>query len=240
MLIVETERTNLTSMKNVEHLNYSINEHMKRIKESLDGKKILQLFQVMAEHSVKYAGMSYMNNKTMASKLGVDVRTIQRYTKKLEQLHVFLKIPTRRKKNKGQTSNTYVILPVLKRACHGGCHPLNPSLNPLKQESNIINSNPSENKIIQYIHNRVHDSIKQGTKIEYLSSYIDRIFRSLERKAIYAENMRVMKLQEQREEESRRLAEELGITKKLDAPFYNWLETKNTSNSKELDELGIY
>jgi hypothetical protein len=111
---------------------------------------------------------------------------------------------------------------------------LNPSLNPLKQESNIISSNPSENKIIQYVTNRVNDSIKQGTKIESLSSYIDRVVRSLERKAIYAEKIRVMKLQKQRENEA-------GIIKESHAiPFYNWLKDKNISNSNELDEMGVY
>lgn len=225
MIIAETERKNLTSMVDVEHLNYSINEHMKRIKENLDGEKIMRLFQIMAEHSVKHAGMSFMNNKTMASKLEVSVRTIQRYTKKLESLKVLLKIPTIRKKNNSQTSNTYVILPVLKRACHGGCHTLNPSLNLLKQESNInINHSLENNKIVQYVVNRVQDSIKQGTKIQFLSSYIDRVVRSLEQQALYAENMRLMKLRKQQEQELSRLAEELGIKKsKKPIPFYNWL-----------------
>ena len=95
--------------------------------------KILQLFQVIAEHSIKHAGISFMNNRTMANKLDVSIRTIQRYTKKLEALHIMLKIPTIRKKNNSQTSNTYVILPVKKRLSLG-CHTLNPSLNPLKYE----------------------------------------------------------------------------------------------------------
>lgn len=221
MIIVENERVNLTSMKSVEHLNYSINEHMKRIKEQLDGEKILQLFQIMAEHSVKYAGMSFMNNKTLANKLDVSVRTIQRYTKKLESLKVLLKIPTRRKKNNSQTSNTYVILPVLKRACHGGCHALNPSLNLLKQESNNIYSNQSENenKLIQHIVYRVKDLI-----IKHPASYIDRIVRSIEQQALYAENQRQNKLNKQREEKSRRLAEELGLRTKSEPVFYNWLD----------------
>lgn len=235
MIIVETERKSLTSMVDTEHLNYSINVHMKRIKEHLDGEKIMQLFQIMGEHSVKHAGMSFMSNKTMASKLGVHVRTIQRYTKKLESLNVLLKIPTRRKKNNSWTSNTYVILPVItsvvdkliNKGCHEGCHDyMNPSLNPLKQESNNNISNPKYEKVVEYVVNRVNDSIKQGTKIKYLSSYIDRIVRSLEIQAIYDENMRLKQQQKQRQEESSRLAVELGIKKqyKLEDVYFDYLK----------------
>ncbi|KZM53251.1 hypothetical protein A3Q35_17355 [Aeribacillus pallidus] len=167
--ILENQRTNLTSMMNTEHLNYSINEHMKRIKESLDGEKIMQLFQVMAEHSIKYAGMSFMNNRTMAQKIGVSIRTIQRYTKKLEALKVILKIPTLRKKDNSQTSNTYVILPVLQKpyekGCHGGCHPLNPSLNPdLLSNNKDIHINVIENVDVKELDWR------------YTSSYVPKEF----------------------------------------------------------------
>jgi hypothetical protein len=37
--ILENQRTGLTSMINMKRLNYSINEHMKRIKEHLEGEK---------------------------------------------------------------------------------------------------------------------------------------------------------------------------------------------------------
>ena len=91
-----------------------------------------------------------------------------------------------------------------------------------KQESNNI-SNPSHNKIVQYVINRVQDSIKQGTKITFLSSYIDRIVHSLEQQALYAENMRLNKLRKQQEQELSRLAEKLGIKQARKPIFYDWL-----------------
>lgn len=222
MLIVETERQNLKSMKDLDHLNYSINQHLKRIKEHSDCKKILELFQLIGEHSVKYSGISFMRNKVMAKKLGVHVRTIQRYTKLFEDLHILLKVPTNRKNNRGQASNTYVILPVLKsvvsRVCHGVCHPFNPSFKPLKQESNNIDNHP-ESKVIEFVVNRINDSIKQGTTITALSSYVDRTVRSLERQAIFKESMRLAKQRKQREEEQQQPKE---YQRKV--PFYNWLE----------------
>jgi hypothetical protein len=246
--VVENQRNNLSSMKNIEHLNYSINEHFKRIKEHLDGEKILNLFQFMAEYSVIHSGVSYMNNKTMASKLGVSVRTVQRYTKKLESLKVLLKIPTMRKKNNSQTSNTYVILPVLKKACHGGCHTLNPSLNPLKQEKNIntavkeindLNDIQDENdkKLVRYVFNRIQDAKKTSKKeIEKLSSYVDTVVRSEMRKAKWFELMQLSKAKKEREPAEQPTSRPV--------PFYNWLDEpaeQQVKNKKaELDKLGIY
>lgn len=235
MIIVETERQNLKSMKDLDQLNYSINQHLKKIKEHSDCKKILELFQLIGEHSVKYSGISFMRNKIMAKKLGVHVRTIQRYTRLLEDLHILLKVPTNRKNNRGQASNTYVILPVLKsvatRICHGGCHPLDPSFKPLKQESNNISL--QENKIVEFVVNRVNDSIKKGKTITYLSSYINRIITSLEKQAIFAEAMRQDAARKQLEEEHRQELIKLGVIKEQPqqeeyqrkVPFYNWLES---------------
>ena len=94
-----------------------------------------------------------------------------------------------------------------------------------KQESNIIYSNPSHTKIVQFIINRVQDSIKKGTHIKYLSSYIDRTIRSLEKQSLYAENIRLAQAQRQKETELSNLAERIGIKKQNNSPiFYNWLD----------------
>lgn len=89
---------------------------------------------------------------------------------------------------------------------------------PKKQESN------SNNKIIQYVVNRVNDSINKGTRIKYLSSYIDRMVRSLEWQALYAENRRKQALKQQQQEESAKRFKELLGKKEEPIPFYNWLE----------------
>ena len=92
---------------------------------------------------------------------------------------------------------------------------------PLKQESN---NNISDNKIIQYVVNRVNDSIHKGTRIKYLSSYIDRMVRSLEWQALYAENRRQKAMRQQQQEKNAKVIREIvGITEKK-VPFYNWLE----------------
>lgn len=94
-----------------------------------------------------------------------------------------------------------------------------------KQERTIIYNNLLDNKVIEYVINRVQDSIKKGTKIKYLSAYIDRTVRSLENQSLYAENMRLTQAQHKQAKELSQLAEELGIKKQSTAPiFYNWLE----------------
>jgi hypothetical protein len=95
------------------------------------------------------------------------------------------------------------------------------SLPTLKQENNNI----SDHKIIQYISNRVRDSINKGTTIKYLSSYINKMVSSLEHQAVYEENRRLATLRKQQQEENSKFIQGLlGIKKPETVPFYNWLE----------------
>lgn len=247
--IVETERPKLKSMIDTDHLNYSINQHMNRIKEESGSPKIMKFFQLIGEYSVKHAGISFMNNKTMAKALGVHVRTIQRYTSFLEELRVMLKIPTNRKNNRGQTSNTYIILPVLKsvvsRVCHGVCHPFNPSFNPsLKQENNNykeiqLDDEKLEQKetLMKYAEYKINDIINKGIIVEHPSRYMEKFFKNEIRKAEYKEKLRAERQLQRQEQQPTKL------------PFYDWRNAsditahsvKNPDFDKNiLDELGVY
>jgi hypothetical protein len=89
----------------------------------------------------------------------------------------------------------------------------------LKQESNKYISN---SKIVQFVVNRVQDSINKGGTVQYLSSYIDKIVSSLEKQSLYAENNRIKAMNKQRKVESSSMYKEIfGDTK---PPIYNWLE----------------
>jgi hypothetical protein len=230
--IVETERIEFSSMKDTNHLNYSVSVHMETIKEWLEGEKIMKFFSTLSQYSVKYNGVSFMNNKTMAKLLDVSDRTIRRYTQQLEELNIIIKIPTRRKRNNGQTSNTIIIVPILpfakemenkkednemdknvdeygfQRGCPRGNPTNKHSFKPLKQERHYYKANqeksenPPEEKINQYIANRVKDAIKKGTTIQCVSAYIDKVFRSLERKALAAAE--ILKNKKRQEENKRR------------------------------------
>lgn len=94
-----------------------------------------------------------------------------------------------------------------------------------KQESNINISNPSNQKIISFVTNRIQDSIKKGNKIQFLSSYINRIVDSLERQAIYDANLRHMKAQKQKQAQMSEMAQKLGLRKSPSPKvIYNWLD----------------
>jgi hypothetical protein len=76
-------------------------------------------------------------------------------------------------------------------------------------------------QIMEAVFNRVNDAVKDGTTIKYLSSYsyVDRIFRSLEKQALYAENRRQVAMRKKRENEAHEF-----FNKPKEVPFYNWLE----------------
>lgn len=194
MLIVETQRSQFKYAMDKEQINYSINTHMKRIQENnVEGKKLMKLLQIIGQFVYKY-GVSFMSNKTMAKEIKTSVRTVQRYVDKLVSLNAIVKIPTARKNNKGQTSNTIVILPVIKSlydaVCHGGCHTLNPSFKPLKQEkNNYIYNQLSEEKLNQkeilmkFAEYKINDIVEKGILVDSPSSYIMKVFKNEVRKA---------------------------------------------------------
>jgi hypothetical protein len=91
----------------------------------------------------------------------------------------------------------------------------------LKQESNKYKKNPQEGKTIQYVMNRINDAMKTGT-ITFLSSYVDRIVRSLEQTAIFEANKREQAKIKQRETAAKKFAIKMN---KIKQPVkYNWLE----------------
>lgn len=215
------ERDNFKAMKDKDWLNESINYHMKVLKQRTDKLKIMRLLQIMGEHSVKTLGVSFLNNKSMAKLLSVSVRTIQRYTATLEALGVVIKVATLREENNSQTSNTYIIRPVINKACHGGCHPLKPSLKPsLKQDTNINLYNINNTNIINSV-----DELKAfrflklklaDRNVKHLSSYIEKMIQNhenYERKVIETEKRR-----QDRKERIHFLSQELNL-------LGNWLES---------------
>lgn len=237
--IIETERPNLKSVKDVEHLNYSIDQHMKRIKDRSDSKKIVKFFQMLSEYSVKYSGVSFRRNKLWAKELGVSVRTIQRYTQFLVELNAIIKIPTDRKHNRGQATNTICILPVIKsvvsRVCHGVCHAFNPSVKPtsLKHEKhNYIASKEISTEFIPsdirndinfqtingYMSLKLYEKVKRGYSIESLGSLCGKFMNNEIDKMLY----RVQK-QLQRQEQQRKQKQHEQQWKDKELPFYNWL-----------------
>ena len=160
----------------------------------------------------------------MGQGIKVSVRTIQRWIKLLVSLNIIIVFPTYRENNRGQASNTICILPVIKSVastvCQGVCHPLKPSINPLKQEKKIYIAD--QELLKKYADYKINDLIKKGVTVKYCSAYINKIFKDLEKKALLFVNAKESAKRKKAEEEKRRLYEEVAGSKEP-LPFYNWL-----------------
>lgn len=195
-------------------------------------------------------GFFYAGDEYLAARHDISSRTIRNRFKELEELGQVIKVHRRAKRCNGKGKPVYLFVghpyftywvnllglnledfqtdfqtkneeKPCKSKDEGQKNIPTYSLPFLKQESNNIHSN---NEIVQYVVNRVNDSIKQGIKIKYLSSYIDRIVRSLEWQSLYAENERQKAMRKRQQEENEKFRREyLGIKDKP-APFYNWLK----------------
>lgn len=224
MQIFQGERSKLAIAKDTDFLNQSVSYHMKTLKKKSDKPKIMLLLQKLSEYSVKTLGVSWMSNKTMARLIGVSVRTVQRYTKELMELGIISKIYTARNKNRGQTSNTYLIIPVLKlpsiskkvELCHGGCHTNESILETnYKQEKDIC---ISEEKLFHLFKLKLKDkSISHG------SSYVQKVVETLFN-------------QFKKEEEERHRYERMKQMQQepvMQRPDYDWLNSFDASNPKD-------
>ncbi|WP_413381271.1 helix-turn-helix domain-containing protein [Alkalihalobacillus sp. 1P02AB] len=109
--VLSTDRHTLQSHDTLDGLNQSVSAHMETLKAYSCKESIVQLLSIMSQHSVVILGVSYMSNKTMADKLGVTTRTIQRYIKELVDLNIITVHQTQDNRRRGQTSNTFVIVP---------------------------------------------------------------------------------------------------------------------------------
>ncbi|QDZ88737.1 hypothetical protein [Priestia megaterium] len=195
-------------------------------------------------------GFFYASDEYLAKRHNISERTIRYRFKELEELGLAVKVHRRATKCNGKGKPVYLfvnhpyfnywanLLGLNMADFHTDCHAENaetPSGSkekqpkkvstyflPKKQESN---NNISDNIIVDYVVNRVRDSISKGTKIKYLSSYIDRVVSSLEWQSLYAENRRQEALRKQREEELSKIGKSiLGTEEQPKVPFYNWLE----------------
>lgn len=78
--------------------------HHDRLNKTLS-KSDKKIFLEISRHSVKYPGVSYMARATIAKKLGISVKTVQRCVSKLKEHGAVEVINTKRKTDMRQTAN---------------------------------------------------------------------------------------------------------------------------------------
>ncbi|MGG1483526.1 helix-turn-helix domain-containing protein [Peribacillus castrilensis] len=112
----EEAYNNLSSFTLVEELNKTIRAYRDLIREDIKRtdlqSRLIALLELLKRHSCKQVGVSYMCKNTIAAKMKLSYKTVQRLMKKLEELGMIRQLPMKRKKDMMQTANAIIIQPV--------------------------------------------------------------------------------------------------------------------------------
>lgn len=111
----EESYQNLSSFNDIEQLNKTCRHYRDIIKATVKRSDVQQrlnsLLELLKRYSCKQLGVSYMTKNTMAEKLQLSYKTIQRLVKKLQDMNIIKQLPMKRKKDMLQTSNAIIIVP---------------------------------------------------------------------------------------------------------------------------------
>jgi hypothetical protein len=236
------EEKQKVKMQLIQAVRHSYEDTWYRLKDGT--KKVIDMLcWFAAEKGFVFAGDEYL-----ADHYGVAVSTVRNVIKHMEKLGLIHKVYRTSTKHNGLGNRVLLFVnheyfsywnELLSLDYQAGCKAENAEiptetrdgetkrvstkdLSYSKQENNnYIDSQ----KVVQFVMNRIQDSMKKGKTIHYLSSYVNRIVTSLEQQAIYDENLRQIKA---KKKEHASLYQEvkglLGIHKPEPVPFYNWLE----------------
>ncbi len=112
----EESFNNLSRFNELEEMNKTVRVYKDTIIVSVKRidvqARLISLLELLKRHSCKQIGVSYMCKNTIADKLEVSYKTVQRLMKKLEQLGMIRQVPMKRKTDMLQTSNAVLIVPI--------------------------------------------------------------------------------------------------------------------------------
>jgi DNA-binding Lrp family transcriptional regulator len=112
----EESFNNLSTFSDIEELNRTVRRYKDIIKSSVKRSdvqaRLIVLLELLKRHSCKQIGVSYMCKNTIADKLEVSYKTVQRLVKKLEDLGMIRQVAMKRKSDMLQTANAIIIQPV--------------------------------------------------------------------------------------------------------------------------------
>ncbi|MCM3567827.1 helix-turn-helix domain-containing protein [Neobacillus mesonae] len=112
----EESYNNLSSFTDIEEMNETIRTYRDSIRASIKRAdvqaRLITLLELLKRHSCKYVGVSFLCKNSIAEKLELSYKTIQRLVKKLEDLGMIKQVEMKRKKDMLQTANSIIILPV--------------------------------------------------------------------------------------------------------------------------------
>ncbi len=112
----EESFNNLSTFTDIEELNKTVRTYRDVIKSSVRRSdvqaRLISLLELLKRHSCKQIGVSYMCKNTIADKLEVSYKTVQRLVNKLVDLKMIKQVAMKRKSDMLQTANAIIILPI--------------------------------------------------------------------------------------------------------------------------------
>nr|WP_259544955.1 helix-turn-helix domain-containing protein [Heyndrickxia oleronia] len=106
----------MSTFNDIESMNKTIRTYRDIIKSTVKRSdvqtRLITLLEVLKRHSCKQIGVSYMSKNTIADKLELSYKTVQRLMKKLEDLGMIRQVPMKRKSDMLQTANIVQIIPI--------------------------------------------------------------------------------------------------------------------------------
>jgi DNA-binding Lrp family transcriptional regulator len=176
---------NLSSFTDIEDLNKNVRVYRDTIRTNIKRidvqSRLIALLELLKRYSCKQIGVSYMCKNTIASKLKVSYKTVQRLMKKLEELGMIRQVPMKRKKNMMQTANAIIILPMKDEMT--GKTPVKESKKcpAIKTTTSFLKQNIKNNKrkaVAQFFHidNFQENSFK---KANFVAHWVPEVFSTL-------------------------------------------------------------
>lgn len=105
---------NMSTFTDIEEMNKTVRTYRDTISTSIKRvdvqTRLIALLELLKRHSCKQIGVSYMSKNTIAEKMELSYKTIQRLVKKLEDLGMIKQVAMKRKKDMLQTANAIVIV----------------------------------------------------------------------------------------------------------------------------------
>ncbi|MFF2459716.1 helix-turn-helix domain-containing protein [Peribacillus simplex] len=181
----EEAYNNLSSFTDIEELNKNVRVCRDAIRASVKRvdvqARLIKLLEILKRHSCKQIGVSYMCKNTIADKLEVSYKTVQRLMKKLEDLGMIRQVPMKRKKDMMQTANAIIIQPV-KDELSDKQPTKSPTKCPtIKTTTSFLKQKIKNNKrkaVAQFSHvdNSLGNSVKQAN---FLANWVPDVFSNL-------------------------------------------------------------
>ncbi|KWW15477.1 cytosolic protein [Peribacillus simplex] len=176
----EESYNNLSSFTVIEELNKTVRVYRDvirlDIKRSDVQSRLIALLELLKRHSCKQLGVSYMCKNTIADKLEVSYKTVQRLMKKLEVLGMICQVPMKRKKDMMQTANAIIIQPVNDEMTGKTPVKMTKKCPAIKTTTSFLKQNIKNNKRKAVVDNSLAKSLNQAN---FVAHWVPGVFSNL-------------------------------------------------------------